>query len=355
MPLDAHQLLSELSQIPGASGFEAPIREKLHNLWTPYADAVEASPLGNLYALRRGTGSTPRPSLALVAHMDTIGLMVKDIVADVLRVSALGVPDPRVLLGQRVMVLTEPPLPGLIVRPPDNCLPKEVKGRAARIEELMVDLGLPASVLAEKVEVGTPLILDQPVVQLGDTRLAGPAFDNRASLAALSLALERLAEVELAWDVWAIATVQEELFAAGAATAGFQLDPDVAVVIDTTFGSGPSHAGAGTFPLGGGVTNGWGPSVHPWVYSALQAAADRLASPIAREVLPTLSSTDSDRLQTAAAGIPTGLVSIPIRNMHSAVEVADTADIEGAAALLADFASGLTVETITELPRGLGA
>lgn len=355
MPLDARQLLLELSPIPGPSGFEAPICEKLHKIWSPYADSIEVSPLGNLYALRRGKGPEPRRRLALAAHMDTIGLIVKDIVGDGLRVSALGIPDPRVLLGQRVKVLAEDPLPGLVVRPPDSCLPKEAKGRAARIEELMVDLGLPANELAEHIQIGTPVVLDQPVVSVDDGRLAGPSFDNRASLAALTITLERLAHLEHEWDVWVIATVQEELFAAGAATAGFQLEPDLAIVVDTTFGRGPSHSGAGTFSLGGGVTNGWGPSVHPWVNAALEAAADRLASPVTREVLPTLSSTDADRLQTTAAGIPTGLVSLPIRNMHSAVEVIDPGDIEAAAALLAAFSAGLTVESTADLPGGLAS
>jgi len=141
--------------------------------------------------------------------------------------------------------------------------------------------------------------------------------------------------------VWFAATVQEETTFAGAATSAFALRPDLAVVLDVTYAKSPAANGWETFPLGGGPTLGIGPHIHPFLLKRLKELAERLEIPYAIEPMPEISGTEADAIQLAAAGIPTAVISIPVRYMHAPVEVGALADVERAGRLVAEFAMGL--------------
>ncbi len=136
---------------------------------------------------------------------------------------------------------------------------------------------------------------------------------------------------------------------AGASTSGFELRPSLAVAVDVTFAASPGVPEHLTFPLGKGPTNGWGPNLHPSVYKALEQAASRVEIPLSAEVMPGHSGTDAWALQITAEGIPTGLVSIPLRYMHTPVEVVSLNDIRRAGRLLAEFAAALPGDFIDQL------
>jgi endoglucanase len=191
------------------------------------------------------------------------------------------------------------------------------------------------------VRPGDLISFAQPPVRLGDDVLAGHSLDNRASLVAITECLRELGRREHEWDVLAVATVQEEETYAGAYAAGFELKPSVAVAVDVTWARGPGLPKHKTFPLGKGPTNGWGPNIHPGIHSALKKAAKQVEIPLAREVVPAQGGTDAFALQIAGEGIPTGLVSIPLKYMHTPVEVISLKDIRRAGRLLAEFVSGL--------------
>jgi len=343
------QSLRQLATVPGPPGYEAPIREILHKLWTPLADQISISKLGNLAAKIDGTGTPPRPSLAIVAHMDAIAFIVRRIDHGFLHISGLGSVDPRVLLGQKVTVLGRQTLPGIIVRPPDACLPDGQRDRTAAVEHLLVDLGRDEDEVHQLVRVGDIVAFDEPVQALGDDLVIGPGLDNRTCLAAVTEALANLHRHRPAWDVWVVATTREERNTAGAATAGFELASNIAVAVDTTFGRGPSDDDQGTFPLGGGPTNAVGPALHPTVQSLLAAAADESQVPLVDEILPRQTSTDADELQVAGAGIPTGLLGLPIRNMHTCVEMVHLDDLTATTQLLTTLARRLDDDTLVAL------
>jgi len=343
------QSLLQLAAVPGPPGFEAPIREILHKLWAPLADQISISKLGNLAARIDGTGSPPRPSLAIVAHMDAIAFIVRRIDHGFLHISGLGSVDPRVLLGQEVTVVGRQPLTGIVVRPPDACLPDGQRDRTAAVEHLLVDLGRDEDEVHHLVRVGDIVVFDEPVQALGDDLVIGPGLDNRACLAAITEALANLHQDRPAWDVWAVATTREERNTAGAATAGFELAPNIAVAVDTTFGRGPSDDDQGTFPLGGGLTSGLGPALHPAVHALLAAAADDSQVLLVDEILPRQTSTDADELQVAGAGIPTGLLGLPIRNMHTCVEMVHLDDLAATTQLLTTLARQLDDDTLAAL------
>jgi len=209
---------------------------------------------------------------------------------------------------------------------------------------LWVDVGLPTRQVEQLVRVGDLVSLRRSVIELKNGLLAGKAFDNRASLAAVAVCLEHLQRTQHGWDVLAVATVQEEVGLLGAATSAFALRPDVAIAIDVTFAAQHSATGVETFALDKGPTINVGPNMHPRMTQGLRDAARRLELETRLEPLAGDSSTDGWAIQVAREGIPTGIAGIPIRSMHTPVETVSVRDVERTGRLLAEFIRGLDQE-----------
>jgi endoglucanase len=174
----------------------------------------------------------------------------------------------------------------------------------------------------------------------GET-LSGHSLDNRASVGALTVCLEELQTRTHSWDVWAVATSQEEVGLLGASSSTYQIHPTIAIVVDVTFAKGPGTSDWQAFPLGKGPTIAMGPNMHPALHKAMQGMADSLELPYALEFSPSHSGTDGWATQVSAEGIPTLVVGIPLRYMHMPVEVVAIKDIQRAGRLLAGFISSL--------------
>lgn len=342
--------LKKWISLPGLSGAEAPLREAIQAAWQPLTDEISASAMGSLHALKKGSGPSPRPSIMVSTHMDAIGLMVSAVEQEWLRVTQIGWVDARILPGQPVLVHAQRDLPGVVVQPAAHLLPPSEQDGPVSLDQLLVDTGLPAAELQELVSVGDFISFSQPWMDLAGETLAGHSLDNRASVAALTHCLEILQTREHAWDVWAVASVQEEIGHFGAATSAYQLRPSLAVAVDVTFATGPGTADPNTFALKSGPALGWSPVLHPALFQRVRAAAERLEIPYSKEIMTGLTHTDADDLQVAAEGIPTMLVSIPLRCMHTPVEVVALKDIERTGRLLAEFICQLdpnALETVT--------
>lgn len=333
--------LKELTSLAGLSGYENPVRQVVAAAWQPLVDEMHISRLGSLHALRRGKGEAPRRSLLLTAHMDAIGLMVTGVDQGWLRVTAVGGLDPRILPSQAVTVHGRRDLPGVLVLPPDHLLPPSLGQKAAPLEYLLVDVGLPPNQVAQLVRVGDLVSFAQPPLELGKDLLAGHSMDNRASVAALTECLKELQHLQVAWDIWAVATTQEEETLGGAITSGFALHPDLAIVVDVTFGNAPGTPTHKSFPLGKGITLGWGPNIHPGLFHAMKELAERLEIPYKTELMPRQSGTDAMALQLVGEGIPTLVLGLPLRYMHTPLEVVCLKDIARAGRLMAEFAAQL--------------
>jgi putative aminopeptidase FrvX len=330
--------------IPGISGHESRIAGFIGTQWQPLVNELSLSRLGSVHGLVRGTGPQPRSSILLAAHMDTIGLLVTQVVDGFLRVDAIGSIDPRILPGQAVLVHGRQELPGVIAAPPARLLPAAVGDGVVPIEYLLVDVGLSPTKVGDLVQVGDLVSFGTEPVDMSAEFLSGHGLDNRVSVTALTLCLQELQERTLAWDVWAVASVQEEITFAGAATSAFQLRPDLAITIDTTFAKGPGADDWQTFALGNGPTLGYGPNIHPVLYRRIKTLAENLEIPYATEYLPTSSGTDGMALQVTAGGIPNLVLSIPIRYMHTPVEMVALQDIRRTVRLLAEFIAGLDAD-----------
>jgi len=347
-PSSTFDLLKELTELPGIAGHEETIRARLVELLTPLTDEVCTDALGNVIALKRGTDGDGK-RLMLAAHMDEIGLVVTKLDRGFLRFATIGGINGRVLPSQEVIVHGRQDLPGIIAsRPPHVVSPASRKENIPN-HELFVDVGLTAAELAEAISVGDVITIQRETVALGKDKATGKAFDNRACVVALLLALRQLQQVRHTWDIYAVATVQEEIGLRGAMTSTFGVAPDVGIALDVTFASQPGATSDETVAWDKGPAIGLGPNIHPKLHEMLVETAKSSEIPYVLEVLPGNSGTDAWAMQVTQAGIPTGLLSIPIRNMHTPAETVVLRDIERTARLLAAFAARLDGETMGAL------
>jgi putative aminopeptidase FrvX len=362
-------LLKRLSDTIGLSGHERPVRALVKEEFARYADEVRIDKMGNLIALKRGifpseTSSgedAVRRRIMLAAHMDEIGLMVTGVEDGFLRIAPVGGVDERLLLAQPVTVHGtvngEHDLQAVIASVPPHLLPDQERDQVIPTSKLFVDVGLPPDEVAKRVRVGDLVSFRQQALELKGGLLTGKAMDNRVSVAAVALCLEQLSVMRHTWDVYAVATVQEEVGLKGALTSAFGVNPDVAIAIDVTWGSQPSAPEDQTFPLGKGPTIGVGPNFHPALSEALVETAKGQEIPYHIEPAPGASGTDAWAIQVSREGVPSALLSIPDRYMHSPVEVVAVKDVERTSRLLAHFIAGLTPDfmaTLTLHPAAKG-
>ena len=357
---DITPFLKEMLSTSGVSGYEAPIARIIEGKWRPLVDEISRSRIGSLAALKRGAGDVSilaagkRPSIMIATHMDAIGLMVTSIVGEFLHITQIGGIDARILPGSPVTVYatragkTEE-LYGVVAQPSLRALPAGVGDGPVPLHELLVDVGLNAREAAAKINIGDVVSFATRPVELSGEVISGHTLDNRASVAALTVALEELQAKKHAWDVWAVATAQEETILGGAYTSAYELRPDLAVTIDVTFAKGPGASDWGTFPLGKGPTVSYGPNIHPYLFKRIKELADRLEIPHATELVPRHSGTDTFAMQVTAEGIPTAVLGIPLRYMHTPVEMVAIKDIQRTGRLLAEFISALEVDFIDNI------
>jgi tetrahedral aminopeptidase len=341
--------LKSLISVSGLSGHETPVADLIGERWQPLVDNLSRSRVGSLHGLKRGKGESPRPSVMIAAHMDAIGLRVSKIANGFLHITNVGGIDVRVLPGAEVTIHasgSNEELPAVIVMPPARFLPASAGEGVLAVNYLLVDTGLLPREVERKVRVGDLVSFANEPLELAGELISGHSLDNRASVAALTVCLEELQNKPHLWDVWAVATVQEEVTFLGASSSAFELRPQVAVVVDGAFAKGPGANGWQTFPLAKGVGLGMGPNIHPFLHKQLKELAERLEIPWFLDVTPSHSGTDAFAVQTIAEGIPTALVEYPLRYMHTPVEVVAVKDIQRVGRLLAEFIASLKADFV---------
>lgn len=349
--MDLKEHLTRLCQAHGPSGYEGPVRDVLLEDWAAITDDLTTDALGNLMGAKWATSpQDQRRTIMLAAHMDEIGMLVRDIDGPFLRVRNIRGINGSVMLAQPVVVHGREALPGVVATVPPHVLPADKRGEYPDVDDLIVDVGLSAEEVARLVSIGDPVTVDGPVLELISDRVAAKALDDRACVAALTVCLEELQHRTHLWDVIAVATVQEEVGTRGAQVAAHQINPEIAIALDVTFGLQPGVGESdGAYKLGSGPVISLGPNFHPKLYDKLMDAAKRLEMSVNVDPLPGHSGTDAWAIQVAREGIPTALISLPLRNMHSPVEIVDLNDIKRAGRLLAEFISGLEADFLTTI------
>jgi tetrahedral aminopeptidase len=347
--LKAH--LKTLVEAHAPSGHEGPIREILRDAWAGYIDEADQDKLGSYIGIKRATtgDEEPRRRIMLAAHMDEIGLMVRDIVDGFVLVHRISGVDNRVMMAQPVVVHGREPLRGLVATVPPHLLDSKSRNKYPTFDEFIVDLGLPADEVQKLVRIGDLITAEAPMVELMGRRVAGKAMDDRACVAAVTVCLDALRGMQHRWDVYAAATVQEENGLYGATTAAYHINPDIAIALDVTFAKQPGVDSDVASEMGGGPALGIGPNFHTRLNEKIRKAAKYHEIKIQDDILPGNSGTDAWAIQVALQGIPTALFSIPIRNMHSAVETVDLHDIERTGRLLAHFIASLDADFLSAI------
>ncbi|MFN8174651.1 MAG: M42 family metallopeptidase [Solirubrobacteraceae bacterium] len=338
-------VLRSLITAPGPSGYETRASTAFRDAAAKFAE-VGGDVMGSSVARVKGTADGLL--LAIVGHIDEIGLIVSHIDDEgFLRFIGVGGWDPVVLVGQRVEVATrDGALPGVIGKKPIHLLKEEDRKAVPKVTDLHIDIGAADGDEArEIVRVGDVAVIAGEPVELRGGRLASRSMDNRLGCYVAYEAARLVAEAGGApGDVAAVAAVQEEITFGGAHTTAFSLEPDVAIAVDVTFATDQPGVELGEITkhgLGAGVVITRGSTLHPEVTEGLIAAAEAEGIPYVLESSARATGTDADAIHVSRAGVATGLVSVPLRYMHSPVEMVDLADVEACAKLIAAYAQRL--------------
>jgi endoglucanase len=353
-------VLRDLLTAPGPSGREGIAA----GVWRGHAEKfaeLERDTFGSTVArvagtsteegTSSGTGTGGVPSLAVVGHIDEIGLIITHVdEKGFCRIAPVGGQDPQQLVGQRVQVITKNGLvPGVIGKKPIHLIEADERSKAAKIKQLTIDIGATDKDDAlEAVRIGDVAVVDAAPLELRGGRVASRSMDNRiGSFVAYEVA-RLVAEQGGApgeGQAWAVA--REETGLHGAATTAHRVRPDIAVVVDVTFASdqpGVDVNEIGEHPLGSGPVVELGTPLHPWVGDTLIETAEAEGIPYTVSATGRGTGTDADAINIAADGIATGVIGVPLRYMHSVVETAQVDDILNAAKLIAAFAQRLTAD-----------
>lgn len=330
------KLLKKLSDMRGISGYEYKIADEIKALFKPYADEVMTDTLGNVIAIKK-CGRENAPKVMIEAHMDEIGLMVRDIDKNgFISFVNIGGVDFRILPSSEVIVHGKMDIPGVIGAKPPHLQTDDEADKAIKPDDMAIDVGLSCDEVSKIVSVGDAVTLKTEAMPLLGGCFSGKSMDDRASVAALIKTFEKLSKMILEVDVIAVAAVCEEVGGRGAAVAGYSIAPDIAIAIDVTHGITPDNSKS-AFELGSGVAIAKGPNIHPALADRLIKCAKDARIKYNLEIEGGDTGTDAWLLQVAGGGIPTALLSIPLRYMHTSVETLAVSDVKAVYELLARF------------------
>jgi putative aminopeptidase FrvX len=337
--------LKQLLSSPGPSSFESKPAALWREQAKSYGVAPETDPYGNSYASFNKGG---KPKVMLAGHIDEIGLIITHIDKDgFLYFKAIGGWDPQQLVGQRVRLVTyqNEELLGVIGKKAVHLMKEVERTKVSRIEDLWIDIGAKDEQDATAhVRAGDVGVVEQPYLELLNGRIASKALDNRLGAYLVLEIASRATKTNCEAEVIAVATVQEEITMLGARAAAYRLEPDVAIVLEVTHASdisGVNKQDAGDIALGSGVKIRIGSTVHRGVFNLLVSTAEEENIPYTIGAHPDYTNTDADEIATVKGGIPTAVVSVPIRYMHSPNEMIDLADVEHTTALVVAFCQRL--------------
>ena len=349
MTESAKSFFFDLLDTPSPTGFETPGQRVWADYVRPHADTLETDAYGTAWATLNGRDDTA-PTLMLDAHVDEIGFMVRHITDEgFLYVNRIGGSDRAIARGLRVRILGDDgPVTGVVGNTAIHI--RDTKGeKVPKVHELFVDIGADdkAGVHDRGIRVGHPMVFDVSPTDLTDSRVTARAIDNRLGGFIIAQVVRRLSDAPPTWTLQAANSVQEEIGGHGAEMIAHRLEPSLAVAFDVTHATdspGISSAEHGDVKMGEGPAITHGTSTHPQVVQRLMQVADEEDLPLQHEPSDRRTGTDTDSIFKSRSGVPSALVSVPLRYMHSTVEVVDTGDIEKCVQLLTAFARSLDAD-----------
>lgn len=342
----ALDFLKDLMSKASPTGWEEPGQEVVAAYMCKYADSVQSDTMGNIHGV---LNPGARKRIMLAGHCDEIGLMVQHIDKDgFLVMSALGGVNVTILQGERLKIKTaKGDIPGVFAVKPIHLMTKEERGKPAdKIHDLLVDIGAKNRKDAEKyVAIGDTAVIDTGWVELQNGKVAARGFDNRVGSFVIADVIRRLKGKKIGVAVHAISTVQEEVGLRGAKVSAFGVDPHLGIAVDVGFSSDVPEVNekiVGEAALGKGPILHCGPTYNKDLLANLQATAKKSEIPVQFQPESRGMSTDAFAINLTRAGVPSGLLSVPSRYMHSPVETISLKDADHTAELIAEFILGLS-------------
>jgi endoglucanase len=336
MDKDSRHFLYDLLNTPSPTGFEAPGQRKWAGYVRQFADSVESDAYGNAWGTVKG--SVGKPTVMIEAHADEIGFMVKHITKEgYLQVDRIGGTDWVTARGRKLAILADRGEVTGIIGNTAIHLRKRTLGneKAPEVHELFVDVGAsnPEEVAELGIRVGHPAVYADHAEPLGKNRIVGRALDNRIGGFIISQVLKQIkgAGKKVPATVIAANCVQEEIGGHGAKMVTHRLQPDLCIVLDVTHATdtpGIEKAEHGDVELGGGPSLTHGSANHPELVKRIIEVAGKSGIPIQHEASSRATGTDTDQIYYQGGGVPSALISLPLRYMHSVVEVAHFDDVE---------------------------
>jgi putative aminopeptidase FrvX len=346
MPLP--ETLRKLLTAPGPSGYEQGAAAVFREAAGAFAEITHDT-VGSTVARVKGTGDGP--FVAVIGHIDEIGLIVHHIDDEgFLYFTGVGGWDPVILVGQRLEIATRNgPIAGVVGKKPIHLLKDEERKQAPELRQLHIDIGAADGEDARRrVRVGDVAVIAGEPLEYPNDRIVSRSMDNRLGCFVAYEVARLVAEAGGApGDVAGVAVTQEEITFAGARTTAFTLQPDVAIVVDVTFATDPPGSDEkelGTHKFGSGPVIGRGSTLDPQVFELLHAAGEEAGIPFTVAASARYTGTDADAIHLTRGGIPTGVVSIPLRYMHSPVEMVQLEDVDNTAKLIVAFAQKLNAD-----------
>ena len=325
------RLLRSLCELKGTSGDEGAAAEKICEMLGRYMPS-KIDTLGNV-AGTRGEGF----SILLDAHTDQIGLAVTAVDDDgFIKVARVGGADCRVLTAAEVIIHGKSDIYGVITSTPPHLKADSDSGKVKKFDEITIDIGMKKEEAEKIVSPGDRITFKAPFSHLAGNRIASPSVDDRAGVAAILRCLQLL-EGKKTCRIDVMFSAQEETGGSGAAAGAFNSQADEAIACDVSFAAAPGLSEDKYVALGSGTMVGYAPSLDYAMSRRLTEIAEKKEIPHTAEVMGGSTGTNGDDIQVSGRGIKTALLSIPIRNMHTAVEVVDAADIENTAHLMAEY------------------
>ena len=343
------QFLFDLLNTPSPSGFEARGQKCWVDYVRQHTDSVETDSYGTAWATREASHADGAPTVMLEAHADEIGFMVNHIDNDgYLFVSRIGGTDRAMARGKRVQILGDDgPVPGVVGNTAIH-LRETRNEKVPEWHKIFVDIGASSrdDIHERGIRVGHPMVYTDATEELTPGRLTGRALDNRVGGYIIAQVVARLAEGKRTpATVYAVNAVQEEIGGYGAKMIAYRLHPTVAIVLDVTHATdspGVEKVKHGDVKLGAGPSLTHGSCNHPMVVQRLMDVAEQAEIPLQHEAASLYTGTDTDDVFIARTGVPSALVSLPMRYMHSTVETVELEDIERCIQLLLEFARSVT-------------
>lgn len=342
--MDVKEMLKDITVKPAVSGFEASLCENMRASFAEYCDSVEVDRFYNVIGIKKGAGSG-RKKIMITAHYDEIGFIVKSIDENgFVKLSNMGGIDAKILLAQEVTIHGKKDILGILGAKPPHLLKPDDARQAVKLSDLSVDTGMPSEQVKALVSIGDTVTFLAPPVELQNEKMASKSMDNKSSVIAMVEAMKYLQRVKYDWDVYFVATTQEEIGSRGAVVSSANIVPDMAVVIDVGHGDMPDAPKDQTFPLGKGPAISIGPNLHRKITRRMMDAAKENNIPYHVEPVPESTGTDAWVTQVSGVGIPTILLSIPLKYMHTTIETLSIKDVKLTGRLAGVFAAGLEGE-----------